>query len=548
MLQDTLRLPAPPQPAVFSTPHDFEANANVNANRHSASAVESWIDGVTNASNTIKPTVGNASQWNPDPEPRVARSAYITTIILRVFSTIFAFSVIVLAAVTLEQEVRATENTLYAALVVCPIIFVWNLAEFTTMAKRQGKGLSAQVHVWVDSVFAVVLSGALGMYIWRLCQLLSFGRGPHRAIIDLIAASALLGLLFIHYFLIFSYWRQRKPLNTMIGKISQWNADPEPHIARSAYITIIILRAISTFLALSVTGLTAQSIEHITETSLYWYVPQETSVVALIVCPLIMLWHLLEFTTMAFRQGKGMPALIHVWLDGMFNFLLTIAFGLYIWRIVCLLERDSLRGVVVDLLGVIALFGLLLVHYFLFFFYWRSGLDTLEKRKRLKPKVMYLPSGEPVVVTPVPRRRPTAQPDLMSVPAPLPAQIPAVQVRPPTQAASRALPQEDLITPVSPSAGRESIHEHFRQGVPPRKPVAGQPVGTHYASPWPGPDYQPDAAERARAAKGERQAQWMTLQGMGLRGEEKSGLGPGIFGQRMNGGSSDEKAQRRLSV
>lgn len=43
------------------------------------------------------------------------------------------------------------------------------------------------------------------------------------------------------------------------------------------------------------------------------------------------------------------------------------------------------------------------------------------------------------------------------------------------------------------------------------------PVGTHYASPWPGPDYQPDEAELERAARGEGQPQWMSLHGMDLK-------------------------------
>jgi hypothetical protein len=49
------------------------------------------------------------------------------------------------------------------------------------------------------------------------------------------------------------------------------------------------------------------------------------------------------------------------------------------------------------------------------------------------------------------------------------------------------------------------------QVVPPRKPVAGtKSIGTHYATPWP-PAHVPDDAELARAARGEAQAQWMTL-------------------------------------
>jgi hypothetical protein len=104
---------------------------------------------------------------------------------------------------------------------------------------------------------------------------------------------------------------------------------------------------------------------------------------------------------------------------------------------------------------------------------------------------MYLPTGDPVVVTREPIVPPAA-----ATPSP----------RPPT--------------PPRGPATADSIHEPFRQGVPPRKPVAGAPIATPYASPWPGSDYQPDEAERARAARGELQAQCMVVQAKGLQHEK----------------------------
>ena len=64
----------------------------------------------------------------------------------------------------------------------------------------------------------------------------------------------------------------------------------------------------------------------------------------------------------------------------------------------------------------------------------------------------------------------------------------------------------------------EGRNEPFRQGVPPRKPVPGKFVGTPYATPWLAPDYEITEEERNRAARGEGQAQWVSLYAGGLSG------------------------------
>ena len=107
------------------------------------------------------------------------------------------------------------------------------------------------------------------------------------------------------------------------------------------------------------------------------------------------------------------------------------------------------------------------------------------EKQKMVPRIMYLPTGDPVVVT----RKPI-------------------------------VPSAAAPSPAFQTASRGPFWKPFRQGVPPRKPVAGATVGTHYASPWPGPDYEPDEAERARAARGEGQAQWMTVQPKGVDHEK----------------------------
>jgi hypothetical protein len=196
---------------------------------------------------------------------------------------------------------------------------------------------------------------------------------------------------------------------------------------------------------------------------------------------------------------------------------------------------------------------LMFIHWFLFLFYWCSGLSKVGRKRKggTQPMIMYLTSGQPVVVTPAPIR-PVVPPrvELAQLPTP------QVQIHQPPQPVTAGTSQVSAaaVSPISPVVA-DGFHEPFRQGVPPRKPVAGTNVGTHYASPWPAQDYQPDEAEKARAARGERQAQWMTLHGMGLRGDEKSGLGMGLgmgmgmgHDRREAGENSSTSKARRLSV
>lgn len=55
-----------------------------------------------------------------------------------------------------------------------------------------------------------------------------------------------------------------------------------------------------------------------------------------------------------------------------------------------------------------------------------------------------------------------------------------------------------------------------RQQIPRRRPVPTHNAGNSYGGP--APDYEPDEAERRRAERGEAQAQWMTLEACGIRG------------------------------
>lgn len=98
--------------------------------------------------------------------------------------------------------------------------------------------------------------------------------------------------------------------------------------------------------------------------------------------------------------------------------------------------------------------------------------------------------------------------------------------------------------PASPAAvapGRRQIYNNDNNGSRPRRKPVPRRNGTHYADPWgaPGPEYEPDEAEKLRAERGERQAQWMSLESMGLRG--------GMSGAKQRLGSAEEpKSHERV--
>jgi hypothetical protein len=134
-----------------------------------------------------------------------------------------------------------------------------------------------------------------------------------------------------------------------------------------------------------------------------------------------------------------------------------------------------------------------LIHFSLVVFFLFAHVRGRAEKQKTEPRIMYLPTGDPVVVT----REPIVPPAAVA-------------------------PSPRSPTPPPEPGTTDSIHEPFRQGVPPRKPVAGAPIAALYASPWagPGPDYQPDEAELVRAARGELQAQCMMVQEKGLRHEK----------------------------
>lgn len=162
----------------------------------------------------------------------------------------------------------------------------------------------------------------------------------------------------------------------------------------------------------------------------------------------------------------------------------------------------------------------------IFFFFLLCSRQFRSGHHIPTPQIMYLPgTGEAVVVLarpypPEPSHRQQRKPSMSPVVelGPLPATdhggplaSPFLQL--PTAVTERHVPESSIAESFQRASVAHDSHWKGRslQSVPARKPLPGfQSTGTHYATPWP-PDHVPDEAERARAARGEAQAQWMTL-------------------------------------
>ncbi|KAI6258901.1 hypothetical protein MCOR27_006433 [Pyricularia oryzae] len=334
-----------------------------------------------------------------------------------------------------------------------------------------------------------------------------------------------------------------------------------------------------------------------------------------VLAAVIMSWNSAEFITMCFRKGRGISAKAHIFLDA-FIFLLALAAVGYQIFILFLHNYADLAyyQAAIPLTALSSLF-----HFILSI---RGCIDNAFMGST--PRIMYLITGEPVVVLPGRRApRPTHEADTRDVEmnvrssaafqsttqtamTPLSPDVESAQraisptlppntanspstshpvlptlntemdrgdappwtpsphvatadaSSPETMAVATALAADgfrDHASPVtvgmpagrnmspvsspstSPAAatpGRRQRHKISTDGSRPRRKPVPRRKGTHYADPWgaPGPDYEPDEAEKLRAERGERQAQWMSLEGMGV--------GSGVSAARQRLGSVEE--------
>lgn len=152
------------------------------------------------------------------------------------------------------------------------------------------------------------------------------------------------------------------------------------------------------------------------------------------------------------------------------------------------------------------LIGSRTLHFTLFI---RAILDT-KLGIGVTPRVMYLPSGQPVVVV---ERRPVPPPPSKARQKPLSISTSSI----PPSSSQRERPSLEIRTDteievISPTSSHGPPISPVVDTERPRiKPAMASGALQESSEVAPGPDYQPDEAERERAARGEAQAQWMMM-------------------------------------
>ncbi|KAI6381503.1 hypothetical protein MCOR25_001197 [Pyricularia grisea] len=386
------------------------------------------------------------------------------------------------------------------------------------------------------------------------------------------------------------------------------------------YIAKIVLRVLSTCFAVAMVPL------QLNRNPVFWLYPDIWSfvndIIQYVLAAVIMTWNTAEFITMCCRKGRGIPAKAHIFLDAFIFLFGSASLGYQIF--LYFLYPYTLPKYYYAAIALTALSSL-----FHFILSIRSCIDNAFMGST--PRIMYLITGEPVVVLPGRRApRPTYEADTRDVEmndqsfaafqsttqtalpslrtdvesaaramtttlppntseslsrsqpvlptldtevdcgaappwTPSSHAATADSLSPETVAAATTLASDgfrDYISPVasgmpagqnvspvssppaSPAAvapGRRQIYNNDNNGSRPRRKPVPRRNGTHYADPWgaPGPEYEPDEAEKLRAERGERQAQWMSLESMGLRG--------GMSGAKQRLGSAEEpKSHERV--
>ncbi|KAK0727505.1 hypothetical protein B0T26DRAFT_608440, partial [Lasiosphaeria miniovina] len=169
--------------------------------------VENWLEGLPHSS--IRLSSVDLGQWNRDGR-RVRAGGRLLTggIILRVSSLTFAAIVAFIAlSILADQNGVFAPNRLVPALVVCPLVVMWNTAELITLGcLRRGEGISPIIHVWVDG--ALFLGAAITTGFMLVDVVLGIGSRdtfPGAGAREIVGACFLIAVMIIHSFYFFFF-------------------------------------------------------------------------------------------------------------------------------------------------------------------------------------------------------------------------------------------------------------------------------------------------------------------------------------------------------
>ncbi|KAL1837401.1 hypothetical protein VTJ49DRAFT_3925 [Mycothermus thermophilus] len=168
--------------------------------------VEAWLESLPLPA--VKPSRKELRQWKLTDYHGLGKSVFVTCLILRAASLLIALTVTALTAsvVAHRPAVREALERLVPSLVVCPIVALWNIVEFTVAYIVRDGGLSPNFHVVVDSLLFVGVATAMGtLLVDVICGVTDFGAAFSSAGEEIACVCFLVALMVIHSFLLFFF-------------------------------------------------------------------------------------------------------------------------------------------------------------------------------------------------------------------------------------------------------------------------------------------------------------------------------------------------------
>ncbi|KAL2131844.1 hypothetical protein VTI74DRAFT_4558 [Chaetomium olivicolor] len=168
--------------------------------------VEAWLDSIPQP--TVKPSIRELRQWRLSNYHGLGRSVFVTCLILRAVSLAVALAVtgIISSVMAKRQGPTFILQKLVPIIVVCPMVVLWDTAEFVTATLNVDKGISPNIHAIVDGVLFLGIAIATGILLADvICGITDLGSRFDSASKEITSACLLIILMVIHSFLLFFY-------------------------------------------------------------------------------------------------------------------------------------------------------------------------------------------------------------------------------------------------------------------------------------------------------------------------------------------------------
>ncbi|KAL2261932.1 hypothetical protein VTK26DRAFT_2967 [Humicola hyalothermophila] len=172
--------------------------------------IESWLDSIPLP--PTKPSSTDLRQWRLREGRHYyhgfGRSVFVTCAILRAVSLVIALTVTgIIASVVAGNHGRYfVLERMVPVLVVCPLVVLWNAAEFVAMFMLPDGSISPNVLMWADALAFLGTAAATSILLVNIiCGVVDFGAFYETEAHEISSACLMVILMIIHSFLLFFF-------------------------------------------------------------------------------------------------------------------------------------------------------------------------------------------------------------------------------------------------------------------------------------------------------------------------------------------------------